>query len=303
MLQLSGDGEYADVMERALYNGVVSGVSLDGRRFFYENPLASRGGHHRQEWFDCACCPPNVARLIASVGGYCYSLGDDGLWVHLFAQGEGRFEINGREIVMRQITDYPWAGRVTIKLTLSSPLSFALRLRLPGWCEEWRLSLNGQSVQGSGNGSVQVMLERGYLRLRREWRADDEVELSLAMPVRFVHANPNLRQALGRVALQRGPLVYCLEGVDHGDAALDRIVLPPAPRAHWHVEHRAELLGGATVLRGAGSLTGDTDWGETLYRFRTPSAQPIEVTAVPYCLWDNRLPGEMRVWLRHAAAA
>ena len=290
MLHLTGEGQYADVMERALYNGVLSGVSLDGRRFFYANPLASRGDHHRQEWYECACCPTNIVRLVASVGGYFYSQGEREVWVHLFAQGEGRLEVNGREVVLQQITSYPWDGTVKIKVGLSSPMTFTLHLRVPAWCEDWRLHVNAMPLP--------LTRDKGYLHLTREWRPGDEVVLSMKMPVRYVYAHPNIRQMLGRVALQRGPMVYCLEGVDHGNICLDRIALPADGLSHWQAEHDNELLGGVTVLRGVGIVIEEHGWGDELYRFVAPAIRPINVTAVPYCVWDNRSPGEMRVWLR-----
>ncbi|MBI3360312.1 MAG: glycoside hydrolase family 127 protein, partial [Chloroflexi bacterium] len=285
-----GDGQYADAMERVLHNGAIIGVSLDGRRFFYENPLASRGDHHRQEWYDCACCPPNIARLIASLGGYFYSQSDDGAWVHLFAQGEARLRIGGREVTLKQTTTYPWDGSIKIEVIPSSPLTFALHVRVPGWCEAWEVNVNGEPAAPA--------ISKGYIRLTREWKPGDVVTLNLAMPVRYVHANPNIRQTLGRVALQRGPMLYCLEGVDHDGLALDRISVSVHDLSSWQAEFNPGLLGGVTVLRGHGMAVKDEGWGDELYRFDSPQARPIDVMAVPYCVWDNRVPGEMRVWMR-----
>jgi DUF1680 family protein len=289
MLQLTGDGRYADVMERALYNGAISGVSLDGARFFYENPLASRGTHHRQGWFECACCPPNIARLIASVGGYCYATDADGVWVHLYASG--RAEISDRGVVIQQLTDYPWDGTITLAMHLDRPAVFALRLRVPGWCPTYAVRVNRSPIPD-------LWPRSGYISLRREWRSGDTVTLDLAMPVTRIYANPAVRQMEGRVALQRGPLVYCLEGVDNPVAPLDRIALPRG--AALTPERRPDLLGGVTVLRGPALALDDAGWNGTLYRSQPPAARPFEIVAVPYCVWDNRAPGEMRVWLREA---
>ena len=292
MSQLTGDGKYADVMERALYNGAISGVSLDGRRFFYENPLASRGAHHRQDWFDCACCPPNIARLIASVGGYFYSTDADGVWVHLYASGEARMAVGEAEITARQTTNYPWEGRVEITLHPDRPRVFALNLRIPGWCEAFTVSINGAPASNSTT-------RQGYARLAREWRAGDIVTLSLAMPAQWVRAKPAVRQMLGRVAIQRGPIVYCLESADNPIAPLDRIALPEGGGI-LQAEYHPDLLGGVTVLRGDALALDDGAWNGALYRAKTKadSYSPIEITAVPYYAWDNREPGEMRVWLR-----
>jgi DUF1680 family protein len=294
LLHLTGDGQYADVMERALYNGSISGVSLDGRTFFYDNPLASRGGHHRQDWFDCACCPPNIARLIASVAGYFYSTGPASLWAHLYASGRAQLEVDGTPVEARQTTGYPWDGTVEIALNPARPHAFALHLRVPGWCQAFTLSVNGEAVP-------QPAVQQGYARLQREWRPGDVARLELQMPVQSVHANPQVRSAIGRAALQRGPIVYCLEGADNPITPLDRLRVPRGA-AGLQPEHRPGLLGGVTVLRGEALALDDTSWEGVLYRTEPDRHRPVAITAVPYCVWDNRAPGEMRVWLREAAS-
>ena len=288
LLQFNGDGKYADVMERELYNGTISGVSLDGTKFFYENPLASRGAHHRQGWFDCACCPPNIARLIASVGEYFYSAGEGAIWVHLYASGEANIDLDGATVTLRQTTNYPWDGNVKIDVQVDQPRTFTLNLRVPGWCEYRRVIVNGKVVRGRP--------ENGYIAITREWQTGDVVELEMDMPVRLIAANPNVRQMVGRVAIQRGPVVYCLEAADNAIAPLDRIVLPLNTK--WQVEYRPELLGGVPVLRGTAKVM-EAPAANGLYGpAKAARYTPTEVTAVPYCVWDNREPGEMRVWLR-----
>ena len=299
LLQFDGNRKYADVVERGLYNGFLSSVSLDGTHFFYENPLASAGGHHRVEWFDCPCCPPNVARLLASLGGYLYSTSAGGLWVHLFAGSTAQIEVNGAPVTLTQETHYPWDGTVRFHMDLASrPVGqqlFTLYLRLPGWCEGYTLEVNGQpyAVQpGPG----------GYLALQREWQTGDVVEYVMEMPVRPVFANPAVRQLEGRLALQRGPLVYCLEGIDNGAATgsiLDRISLDPQEIVRtFTAEFRTDLLGGVTVIRGRGFTIDAAGWHEDLYHNQTPSEVEVPITALPYCVWDNRTPSEMRVWFR-----
>ncbi len=288
LLQLEANGRYADVMERALYNGVLSGVSLDGERFFYENPLASLGDHHRQPWFDCACCPPNLARLLASLGQYVYAQGEAEIVVHLYVQGTGRFEIGGQRVLLRQETRYPWDGLVTIDLQMERPATFGLRLRVPGWCRAAGLSVNGELLE------VAPRLERGYLRLERSWRPADRVQLELPMTVEQVYAHPDVRQDVGCVALQRGPLVYCLEEVDHA-IPLQRIFLPRAAQLSSHFD--ASLLGGVTVITGQALAADVAGWSETLYRPQRPDLKPCPLKAVPYYAWDNRQAGQMRVWL------
>lgn len=292
MLQLSGDGRYADCLERALYNGTVSGVSLSGDRFFYVNPLASLGRHHREPWFGCACCPGNISRMIASVGQYFYSVSDDTAWVHFYGEGEGRMRVGGREFRLIQRTRYPWDGRVEIRI---EPLEdeaheFVLALRIPGWCKSADVTVNGRGVGGEQ--------ERGYLKIKRAWRRGDTVSIALAMPVERVRAHPNVRMANGNVALQRGPIVYCLEEEDNPVRPLTRIALPRT--SELEAEFRPDLLGGVTVVTGAALAIEDEGSGD-LYTMEPPTFRPMSIMAVPYCVWDNRGPGEMRVWLRECS--
>jgi len=283
---LHGDAQYADVVERALYNGVLAGVSQDGAKFFYVNPLASRGTHHRAPWFGCACCPPNVARTLAAVGGYAYATSDDALWVNLYIQGSGKARVAGAPLEWDVTTDYPWDGKITLRPRPDRARDFALRLRVPGWCERAALSLNGQPV-------ATPVCEKGYLVLRRAWRSGDRVELDLPMPVRRVAAHPNVTANRGLLALQRGPLVYCLEAADHATALAD-LYLPV--EAGLQEEWDSSLLGGMVVLKGAAQVATPQDWHRRLYQPIAP-ARRVPLTAIPYYAWDNRRPGAMKVWL------
>lgn len=289
LLQVERDGRYADVMERALYNGALDGIALDGRHFFYSNPLESRGSHHRQEWFGCACCPGNISRLLASLGGYVYSESPDGVFVHLYAKGEATLDLDGRRVVLRQDTRYPWQGRVTLSVEPQRPSRFALSLRIPGWAraDEVRLALNGRRLGTAPSA--------GYVTIRRTWAKGDSVLLDLPMPVERLHAHPAVRADAGRVALQRGPLVYCLEGADN-PFPLDRVVLPAA--ATLTARHESGLLGGVTVIDGTADLLEQTDWSDVLYRGTPAGRRVVGIRAIPYYAWDHRAPGEMRVWLR-----
>lgn len=289
MLQLEPDSRYADIMERALYNGVTSGVSLDGRRFFYENPLASLGRHHRQDWFDCACCPPNIARLIASIGQYVYSLGEKAVYVHLYAQGEAFLEIDGTALRTVQKTMYPWDGKVVLELEPERPARFALALRLPGWCRKPKVSLNGKAFGLSGR------VRCGYAVIEREWRAGDRVEVLLPMSVERVEAHPEVRPDCGRIALMRGPIVYCLEEADNGRLLHD-VVIPREAKLSARMEK--DLLGGVVVVTGKAYRRDMRGWDGVLYRAERSKTKPFTFKAVPYCVWDNRSPGEMLVWVR-----
>ena len=296
MLQFSGEGKYADVLERALYNGFLSGVSLDGARFFYENPLASSGHHHRESWFTCPCCPPNIARTLASLGGYFYSTGANDLWVHLYGQGRLKTEVDGREVGLRQVTRYPWDGNVKLEISLASPQSFTLHLRVPAWCESWQVAVNSEQLAVN---SEQLSVKDGYIHLTREWQPGDVVEYDMEMPIRTIWAHPAVRALQGRVALERGPIVYCVEGVDHGEIMLDRVSIDPQHVSNeFQVEHREDLLGGVSVLRGKGMVLEEIGWEDTLYRNKPPSSMDLDITAIPYYAWDNRAPGQMRIWMR-----
>ena len=294
LLQFRGEGKYADIIEQTLYNGFISGVSLDGEHFNYVNPLASAGSHHRTPWFICPCCPPNVGRILASLGDYLYSTGPSDLWVHFYPQNSASVVVDGNPVQVELTSHYPWDGDVRLELTPETANDFALHLRIPGWCEQWQVQVNGATVDAGEP-------VNGYVTVERAWQPGDVVELNLAMPVQTVWAHPAVRQMQGRLAVQRGPVVYCLEGVDQpGVENLDRIALDPAQVKAFSADYQPELLGGVTVLRGTGSLIADDDWDSaTLYRRDQPSASDaIPVTAVPYCVWDNRAAGEMRVWFR-----
>lgn len=293
MVQLEGDGRYGDVLEQALYNGVISGVSADGTRFFYENPLESRGDVTRKEWFGVACCPPNLARLLASLGQYIYSTGALELAIHLYIQGSARASIGDQTVTVRQETSYPWGGAVRLVLSLRRRTHFTLALRVPGWCRGATLGVNDQEFSLAGQ------IDRGYARIARIWSDGDAVELVLAMPVERVHAHPAVAATAGCVALQRGPLVYCFEEEDNR-SPLHTLAI--APDSRFDVQYDADLLGGIAVLTGTGTALSADGWGDTLYRHEAPALQSETLRAIPYHAWDNRTPGQMRVWLRESPA-
>ena len=294
LLQFAGDSKYADVIERGLYNGFLSSLSLDGAHLFYENPLASAGGHHRQSWLECPCCPPNVARTLASVGQYFYSTEEKSVWVHLYAQGSVKLKVDGRDVSLRQVTKYPWDGDIKFEIGVAGLQSFTLHLRVPGWCERWRLRINGIPVTDLEPRA------NGYLAIEREWQPGDVVEYGMEMPLQMVWAHPAVRYLQGRMAIQRGPIVYCLEGVDHETIVLDRIALDPKHvlSNEFGLVHQDDLLGGVSLVRGRGCVVDESGWEGRLYRYREPSSKTIDITAIPYYAWDNRAPGEMRVWVR-----
>lgn len=307
MFHLDPDSRYTDVMERALYNGVLSGVSLDGTLFFYANPLTAYPRvdpshpfsglvnedfvHYRRvEWFRCACCPPNLARLLASLGQYFYSVGERTVYVHLYGQNTADIDLGGASVRLEQQTGYPWDEEVRLAVQVAQPTRFTLALRVPGWCRAARLHLNGEAVA--------LAPDRGYQLIDREWRAGDVVTLTLPMPVERVITHPKVRQNAGRVALQRGPVVYCVEEADNGPD-LAQVVLPR--EAALTATFDPNLFGGVTVITGEATRPAPEDWPGGLYQpqaTQSIAASPFTFKAIPYCFWANRAPGEMRVWLR-----
>lgn len=297
MLQLDPDRKYADVMERALYNGILSGMSLEGDRFFYVNPLEvlpevakARYDHRhvestRQGWFSCACCPPNLARLLTSIHHYIYSQSEDSLYVHLYAQSEVDIEVGEIKGKLSQETEYPWNSNVRIELTLEQEAQFNLKLRIPAWCRQPEVRVNDEVVQSLNN-----VQSQGYVTLTETWQNGDVVELELPMPVEIIYGHPKVRAIAGLVALQRGPVVYCLEEVDNGPN-LPAIVLAEEP--DFQIKVDSDLQVPAIIGKGY-------RWrsrGEELYTRQPPQKEATKVKAVPYYIWDNRKPGEMLVWI------
>jgi DUF1680 family protein len=295
MLALGGDARYADVLETTLYNGVLAGLSLDGRCYFYQNPLADDGTHRRQPWFSTACCPPNIARLLASLPGYVYSVSDEGIWTHLYAEGTAHITLpQGRCVGLTQRTRYPWDGDILINVNGEG--TFSLFLRIPAWCEEGAvLTINGQPFSATPTPGF-------YIEIHRTWQPGDTIQLNLPMQVRRVECHPYVTENTGRVALMRGPLLYCVEQADNPGLDLCDIVLPAD--ALIRATFRPDVLGGMVVLSSqAEVIPPDESWNHRLYRIArfyngTMHRRIVEVTAIPYYAWANREPGVMQVWLR-----
>ena len=308
MTAIEGDGRYADVFERALYNGILSGVSLDGTRYFYVNPLevipsVARSRYdldhvknERVQWLGCSCCPPNIARLIASIASYLYGSSEGALWVHHYAESEAQASVAGTRVRVTQRTDYPWSGEVVIFVDPESELEFGLKFRIPGWCSNFACLVNGRSFPAPA-------VKNGYLELRRLWKPGDRVDLSLTMESRLLCADERIPELAGKLAIQRGPLVYCVESCDNGEG-LHSLALDP--HAKLTAEYESGLLGGSVKLLTDGSryigAKGETDSLSGLLPYRDAADRasvPARIVAVPYHQWGNRAPGgEMRVWLR-----
>ncbi|MCD6339612.1 MAG: glycoside hydrolase family 127 protein, partial [Verrucomicrobia bacterium] len=299
MFLLTENGEHMDVFERSLYNNVLSGVALDGRSFFYSNPLESDGRHRRSPWFGCACCPPNIARILPQVPSFAYSAGTDRLWVNLYLASEATIQVGGGSVQVAQRTRYPWSGRVELTLRPEGGArEFALCLRIPGWARNqalpgglyWfarerrggvRLRLNGKPARWT--------LSKGYAVLRRRWRAGDRIELILPMPIRRVLADPRVQDDAGKVAFQRGPIVYCVEWPEVPGGSVKSLMVPDG--AQLAAAYEPDLLGGVETLRGQAVRLAKTATPGQLER------KPVDFKAIPYYAWANRGRGEMAVWL------
>jgi uncharacterized protein len=290
MLHLDLDGQYADVLERALYNGALSGLSRDGRHYFYANPLESNGTPTRWEWHTCPCCTMNVARLIGSVGGYFCSSSEDEIALHLYGGIATSVQLKSGKVTLRETSNYPWSGDINVAVDPESAAEFTLNLRIPGWCRGASVMVNSEAVSASP--------VKGYLPIQRVWKKGDVVKLSLPMQAERVYANPSVSMDVGRVALSRGPLIYCFEEADNPGRPVQRLKLPRG--AALKADMRDDLFGGAVTLAADAVAIKDADWNDTLYRSAAPGEEAAPLTAIPYYLWSNRGRGSMVVWVPEA---
>ena len=240
MNQLTGDSKYIDVLERSLYNGALAGISLGGDRFFYVNPLESKGDHHRQEWYGCACCPSQLSRFLPSIGNYIYASSDDALWVNLYIGNTGQIRIGETDILLTQETDYPWDGSVKLTISTSQPLEKEIRLRIPDWCKTYDLSINGKRIN--------VPKEKGYAVIK-DWKSQDVIALDMDMPVEIVAADPHVKENFDKRAIQRGPLVYCMEEIDN-PVYFDQIQLSPSTT--FQTAFASDILNGIKTIKTNG---------------------------------------------------
>lgn len=292
MFLATGESKYIDVCERALYNNVLSGVSLSGDKFFYDNPLESDGEHERQKWFGCACCPGNITRFVASVPGYIYARQGKDIFVNLYAQGKAKIG----NIELEQTTDYPWDGKIRIKVTKGSG-KFAIKLRVPSWLKTsptnndlYQYQDKAKTYSVSVNGKALYPENRDYIEISRSWKKGDTIELDFPMDVRRIVANDNAEDDRGKVAFERGPIVFCLEGADQADhKVFNKYILDSAPvSAHFE----QDLLNGVMVLEGnAKELQQDGEVKDVKFR------------AIPYSTWNNRGGEQMEVWIANTPMA
>lgn len=296
MFLATGNAKYADVLERALYNGVISGVSLSGDKFFYDNPLESMGQHERQRWFGCACCPGNITRFMASVPLYMYATQANDIYVNLYIQSKARLTTEANQVTLEQTTAYPWEGKVTLIVTPETEQEFALRLRIPGWAQDspvptdlyaftgkagaYSLSVNGKKVH--------ARLYDGYATIHRRWKAGDVVEVDLPMDVRRVKANDKVEDDRGKLAIERGPIVFCLEGKDQPDGHVFNKFIPDG--TPMTASYDADLLNGVVVLTGTAKEVE-----------KDGTVKDVAFKAIPYSTWNNRGADQMAVWIPASA--
>lgn len=299
MMQITRDGKYMDVVEKALYNTVLSGIAMDGRSFFYVNPLEvwpdnclpETSMQHvkpvRQKWFGVACCPPNIARTLASLGEYIYSFADDTLWVNLFAEGRARVKFGKRYVNVNVNTRFPFDGNIRILLEGNDDIEFNLAVRIPGYVKEYNITVDGADIGKEG-------YEKGYQYIRIIGQR--EIKINFDLTPKFVHANPLVRADSGKVALVKGPLVYCLEEADNGS---NLAALFADTRQQVTEYYDEDLLGGTTVLKFKGRKISQANWNsDELYKDTDVIWEEKELTAIPYCYWGNRKAGEMLVWMK-----
>jgi len=287
MLHLDLDGAYADVMELALFNGALTGLARDGTHYFYSNPLESRGQHRRWAWHVCPCCTMNVSRLVASVAGYAISTRADGVAFHLYGGFETTATLAGVKVALSETSNYPWSGEVRIAIDPEAPAAFDLKLRIPGWAKGATAAVNGERVA--------LAATNGYAAIRRTWRKGDAVTLDLEMPAERLYAHPNVRMDIGRAALRRGPLIYCVEEADNPGGPVQTLTLPRS--APISAEMRTDLFGGVVTLRASAKRLVPGRQVGALYSTEPPAARDAALTALPYHLWANREPGSMQVWV------
>jgi DUF1680 family protein len=289
MAQIDLDSRFTDKLETVLFNGALAGISRDGEHYFYENVLESHGQNRRWKWHYCPCCPTNIARFITSLGQYFYSARDGELAVHLYGANSAELTVGDVFVRLKQETRYPWDGDVRLVLGMEKTSHLTLKLRIPGWCRDTHVTVNGEAVD------LSKCVSKGYAAISLDWKDGDEIRLSFGMPVDRLYAHPAASEDGGRVALRRGPVVYCVEETDIGGEP-QRLRLPAD--AAIDAVFDTQLLGGAIVLESKALEADATDWSGDLYRTRPPALIPKRFKAIPYHLWANRDPGAMLVWLQ-----
>ena len=299
MAKITGESRYMDGVERALYNTMLAGIALDGESFFYVNPLEvwppscmehtslSHVKPVRQKWFSVACCPPNIARTLASLGQYIYYRSDDEFLLNLYIDSRMEEDINGSRVSFLLETSFLKDGKSVLTINAEQSCECTIGLRIPEYVEGYTFTVDGASID--------YIVENGYALFTKQWEGESRIEVAFDIPARFVSANPEVRADTGKVALVKGPIVFCLEQVDNGPNLASIVV---DPRSSIIEEWDPDLLGGTPVLKFTGRKISGDNWGSKLYKPAEFNTMPVELTAIPYGLWGNRKPGEMTVWMK-----
>jgi DUF1680 family protein len=293
---MHNDAKYLDVLERTLYNAALSGISMKGDLFFYPNPLQSKGQHARSPWFGCACCPSNIARFIPSVPGYTYSYKNDDVYVNLFISSESTIETATNKIKLTQKTEYPWNGETHIEVEPEKSDTFTVFIRIPGWARNQPVPSNLYTFRKYSNQKATIKIngqrttfdiQKGFAGIKRKWQKGDTIDLNIPMPVRRIIAHPKIEADKNKIALQRGPIVYCLEWPDNDDKVLN-LMIPD--NALLRTEYKPDLLNGVMVITGNAQVIKQANNDDNTL------TQNKQFTAIPYYAWAHRGQGEMTVW-------
>jgi len=288
MLLAKGEGRFADIMEQTLYNGLLSGISLNGKEYFYVNPLEDNGEHRRKPWFACACCPPNIARLIASIPGYMYTTSEEGIWVHLYEENEAKIPWGDKEIKLIEKTNYPWEGNIEFEIKTEG--EYKIFLRIPSWTKGYTIKINGNKINTKE-------VKNGYIEMENQWKEGDKINLELQMEIEIIESHPKVKDNVGKVAIKRGPIVYCMEQVDNpwGDPRYMEI-------ADYNLKAEpSEILEGIVIIKGKGKIVDSRIWENNLYLPKEEvkrNKKEVEFITIPYYAWANREKGPMTVWIR-----
>jgi len=288
MLLAKGEGSFADIMEQTLYNGLLSGISLNGKEYFYVNPLEDNGEHRRKPWFACACCPPNIARLIASIPGYMYTISEEGIWVHLYGENEAKIPWGDKEIKLIEKTNYPWEGNIEFEIKTEG--EYKIFLRIPSWAKGYTIKINGNKINTKE-------VKNGYIEMENQWKEGDKINLELPMEIEIIESHPKVKDNVGKVAIKRGPIVYCMEQVDNpwGDPRYMEI-------ADYNLKAEpSEILEGIVIIKGKGKIVDSRIWENNLYLPKEEverNKKEVEFITIPYYAWANREKGPMTVWIR-----
>jgi len=288
MFLLTGNSKFMDIMELSLYNGILSGISLDGKKYFYVNPLEADEKHRRKEWYDCACCPTNIIRILASFPGYIYAVSDDKIWINFYESNEVTIDFKDTKVKLVQNTNYPWDGKINVEIYSDTTKDFSLLFRIPGWTRDFKVQIDEKKINGK--------IINGYLEIRKAWSKKDKLEIEFPMGINLMKSHPKVENNIGKIAFKRGPIVYRFEQADNRN--IDPLNLEVTREIE--AKYVKDLLDGVVVLSGKGYLIDKNVWKNNLYKSLdelNSYKEMVEFKLIPYFAWANRESGKMSVWL------